>query len=57
MREEEAAMDRQKDIVIRVEQVSKLYGMNKSEAVKMMASGSGKDEVYKKTGAPWPCGM
>ena len=43
-------MDRQKDIVIRVEQVSKLYGMNKSEAVKMMASGSGKDEVYKKTG-------
>ena len=43
-------MEQQKDTVIRVEHVSKLYGMNKSEAVKMMAAGSNKDEVYKKTG-------
>lgn len=40
----------QKDIIIRVEHVSKLYGPNKSEAAKMMEAGSNKDEVYKKTG-------
>ena len=43
-------MDQQNDIIIRVEHVSKLYGINKSEATKMMAAGSNKDEVYKKTG-------
>jgi glycine betaine/proline transport system ATP-binding protein len=40
----------QKDTIIRVEHVSKLYGPNKSEAAKMMEAGSNKDEVYKKTG-------
>ena len=40
----------QKDIIIRVEHVSKLYGPNKSEAAKMMEAGSTKDEVYRKTG-------
>ena len=40
----------QKEIVIRAEHVSKLYGMNKAEAAKMMEAGSNKDEVYKKTG-------
>ena len=43
-------MDQQNSTIIRVEHVSKLYGLNKSEATKMMASGSNKDEVYKKTG-------
>ena len=38
------------DIIIRVEHVSKLYGPNKSEAAKLMESGSGKEEVHKKTG-------
>ena len=38
------------DIILRVEHVSKLYGPNRNEATKMMAAGSSKDEVYKKTG-------
>ena len=29
-----------KDIIIRVEHVSKLYGLNKSDAAKMMAAGA-----------------
>ena len=43
-------MAERNDIILRVEHVSKLYGPNKNEATKMMASGSNKDEVYKKTG-------
>lgn len=45
-------MDEQRDndIIIRVEQVSKLYGPNRAEAVKLMEAGSVKEEVYKKTG-------
>lgn len=36
--------------IIIVENVCKLYGMNKADAVKMMESGADKNEVYKKTG-------
>ena len=43
-------MAERNDIILRVEHVSKLYGPNKNEATKMMAAGSSKDEVYKKTG-------
>ena len=39
------------DTIIRVEHVSKLYGLNKAEAAKLMEAGATKDEVYKKTGA------
>lgn len=38
------------DTIIRVEHLSKLYGVNKSEAAKMMEEGATKDEVYRKTG-------
>lgn len=38
------------EIIIRVEHLNKLYGMNRSEAEKMMKAGSDKDKVYKKTG-------
>lgn len=44
-------MPEKKDIIIRAEHVSKLYGINRAEAAKMMEAGSNKDEVYKKTGA------
>lgn len=37
--------------IIEVSHVTKLYGLNKKEASKMMKDGSDKDEVYKKTGA------
>lgn len=43
-------MNGESETIIRVEHVSKLYGMNKAEAVKMMEAGSNKDEVYRKTG-------
>ena len=43
-------MDQSKDIIIPSEHVSKLYGLNNAEATKMMAAGSNKGEVYKKTG-------
>mgnify|MGYP005784544747 CR=1 FL=1 len=43
-------MSEQKDTILSVQHVSKLYGMNKAEAAKMMEAGSNKDEVYKKTG-------
>lgn len=36
--------------VLEVRNVSKLYGLNKSEAIKMMKAGSSKDKVAKKTG-------
>ena len=43
-------MERNQDIILRSEHVSKLYGMNKAEATKMMAAGGDKNSVYKKTG-------
>ena len=43
-------MDEYRDIIIRVEHLSKLYGANKAEAVKMMETGFSKEEVYRKTG-------
>lgn len=39
-----------KDILLRMEHVNKLYGSNRSEAARMMKEGSNKEEVYKKTG-------
>jgi len=36
--------------ILRVQNVSKLYGMNKAEAARMMKEGATKDEVYQKTG-------
>jgi len=41
---------KENDVIISVENVSKLYGLNKTEAAAMMEAGSTKDEVYKKTG-------
>ena len=38
------------DNILEVKHITKLYGMNKKEASKMMKEGSEKDEVYKKTG-------
>jgi len=38
------------DIIIRAKNISKLYGVNKKEAIKMMNEGSSKDEVFKKSG-------
>ncbi|NLM43490.1 MAG: glycine betaine/L-proline ABC transporter ATP-binding protein [Clostridiales bacterium] len=38
------------EVIIKVENVTKLYGINKSEAIKLMKEGADKDTVYKKTG-------
>ena len=38
------------NIILKMEHVTKLYGPNRNEAIKMMAGGATKDEVYKKTG-------
>lgn len=38
------------DIILKVEHLSRLFGMNKSAAQKMMAEGATKEEIYKKTG-------
>lgn len=38
------------DNIIEVKNISKLYGINKKEASRMMKEGSNKDDVYKKTG-------
>lgn len=49
-----------KDNVIEVQHVTKLYGLNKPEAVHMMKNGSTKKEVQKKTGvsvALWDINM
>jgi glycine betaine/proline transport system ATP-binding protein len=44
-------MDKQpNDIIIQAKNVSKLYGINRAEAIKMMKEGSNKDDVQKKTG-------
>lgn len=37
--------------IVEAKNITKIYGKNKAEATKMMLNGSGKDEVYKKTGA------
>ncbi len=39
-----------KDIIMRIRHVSKLYGSNKAEAVELKKKGAGKDEILKKTG-------
>ncbi len=39
-----------KDTVIRVENITKLYGKNKSQAIELMNKGADKDTVYKQTG-------
>ena len=38
------------DVLLSVHRLTKLYGLNKNEAVKMMKAGAEKNEVYKKTG-------
>ena len=38
------------NIILRMEHVTKLYGPNRAEAVKMMKNGSDKETVYRKTG-------
>lgn len=43
-------MENNNGTIITLQNVSKLYGMNKTDAAHMMKEGSNKDEVYKKTG-------
>lgn len=38
------------DIILRVDGLSKLYGVNRSEAVKLLEGGADKNTVFKKTG-------
>lgn len=40
----------QNEMIIQVQNLSMLYGMNRQDAVKMMESGADKNEVHKKTG-------
>ena len=42
--------EKNQNTIIEVEHVSKLYGLNRQEAVRMMESGGEKAEVHKKTG-------
>lgn len=42
--------EKNQNTIIEVEHVSKLYGLNRQEAVRMMESGGEKGEVHKKTG-------
>ena len=42
--------EKNQNTIIEVEHVSKLYGLNRQEAVRMMEAGGEKDEVHKKTG-------
>ena len=42
--------DSKREYIIQVEHLTKLYGVNKSDAAKMMEEGKSKDEVYKETG-------
>ncbi|MEG2174254.1 MAG: ATP-binding cassette domain-containing protein, partial [Oscillospiraceae bacterium] len=44
-------MTEEKKAIIEVQNVSKIYGLTRSEAARLMESGSDKDTVYKKTGA------
>lgn len=43
-------MTEEKNIIIRAENLSKLYGTNKSAARELLAKGLGKDEIFKQTG-------
>lgn len=43
-------MENNKQTIISVQNVTKLYGVNKADAAHMMKEGSNKDEVYKKSG-------
>lgn len=43
-------MEDNRDIIIEVQHVSKLYGLNKAEAARLMEAGCRKSEVQKKTG-------
>lgn len=43
-------MTDEKDIILRVENLYKLYGANKSAAREMLDKGIGKDEIFKQTG-------
>ena len=38
------------EIIIQAKNVTKLYGMNKSEVPKLMRTGATKEKIYKKTG-------
>ena len=43
--------EQRNDYIIELQNVSKLYGVNRAEAARMMREGSDKQTVYKKTGA------
>lgn len=44
-------MCNENEIILRAEHVSKIYGLNKNEAAKLMKEGAVKNEVHKKTGS------
>ncbi len=44
------ALERDNESILRVNHLTKLYGVNKAEAARMMRAGSNKDEVYQQTG-------
>jgi len=48
--ETKAVVEPAKDIILEAKNVTKLYGGNKAEAVKLLTAGAEKGEVYKKTG-------
>lgn len=43
-------MSEKNEIILRTEHVSKLYGMNRAEAIKLLEAGADKDTVHQKTG-------
>ena len=43
-------MNSEKDIIIKAENLYKLYGTNKDAAQQLLAEGVGKDEIFKRTG-------
>lgn len=43
-------MDNNKEYILSVKNVSKIYGMDKNKAIEMKKNGIDKDEIYKKTG-------
>lgn len=43
-------MNSEKDIIIKAENLYKLYGANKDAAQQLLAEGVGKDEIFKRTG-------
>jgi glycine betaine/proline transport system ATP-binding protein len=42
--------ERNDEYILELKNISKLYGINRSEAIRMMKSGADKDTVYRKTG-------